>query len=97
MNEEIKSLLLEIKDLSIENNKLLKKAESRARWSVAFKFVYWTAIILAGVGSFYLIQPYIDMLSKVTGSGQGTNTSMFGIPSGFDISSLKKNFEDLSK
>jgi hypothetical protein len=57
-NEE-KKMLEETLALAKENNTMLRKVRSAQNQAAFFRVMYWGFIILAGVGAFYFIQPYI--------------------------------------
>ena len=52
-------------ELAEENNRMLRKMERAARWSLVIRIVYWTVVIGAAIGLFYYIQPYIEGLMAV--------------------------------
>jgi hypothetical protein len=62
MDEEIKELIREDIKISKENNKLLKKIRNYFRWSSVMRAIYWIFIIGTALGTYYLIQPYVDSL-----------------------------------
>lgn len=73
MNEEEKKMLEETLALSKENNEMLHKVRGAQKQAAFFRFAYWAFIILAGVGAFYFIQPYVD---SITGTAKEVNTSI---------------------
>ena len=66
MTPEEKSLLERTNKLAEENNAILHSLRRSARWSTAFKVIYWFVILGLSVGAFYAIQPYINMLLSYT-------------------------------
>ena len=72
MDEEEKKMLEETLALSKENNEMLRKVRGAQKQAMFFRVMYWGIIILAGVGAFYFIQPYID---AVTGTVKDANSS----------------------
>ncbi len=59
MNPEEKQLLQKTYDLAEENNKILKGMRRMSRISGVFRVIYWSIIIIASVGAYYFIQPYV--------------------------------------
>ncbi len=73
MTPDEKKLLSDTYQLVQENNEILKKMHRSAKWGRAFRIFYWGIIIILSIGSYYLIQPYIDQLGGVY-SGFKTQT-----------------------
>ena len=63
MEEEIRR----IRELTEENNQILRGMRRHNRMSAVFKAVYWIVIIALSYGAFVAIQPYLDQLKNVTG------------------------------
>ncbi|MES2023272.1 MAG: hypothetical protein V4439_01165 [Patescibacteria group bacterium] len=70
MDAEDKKMLQETFALATESNKILKKMRSAQKWASFMRYVYWAIIIGLGVGSFYLIQPYIDKAQGLINQSQ---------------------------
>lgn len=62
MTEDEHRLLIEVRDLAQENNRILKSLQRSNRAALAFKIVYWIIIIGVSFGALYLFQPYVDAL-----------------------------------
>jgi len=62
MENNEQKLLERIAELTKENNDILLRLQSRARWGTAFKVFYWLVIIGVSIGTFYFVQPYIDSI-----------------------------------
>lgn len=60
MDPEMRRLLQNIAANTEENNELLKKMHRAMVWGRIFKAIYWLLILAFAIGSFYLIQPYIQ-------------------------------------
>ena len=58
-------MLEDVKNLSIENNKILHKLRNTARLATIWRIFYWIVIIGLTFGSFYFIQPYIEQLKGI--------------------------------
>ena len=65
MSPEDKSVLMEIVELSRENNKMLRSIRNASRWARAWRVFYWIVIIVVTLGSYYFVQPYIAALRSV--------------------------------
>lgn len=73
MDDESKKMLEETLALAKENHEMLRKVRGAQKQAAFFRFMYWAFIILAGVGAFYFIQPYVD---SITGTAKEVNTSI---------------------
>ena len=60
MDPKEKDILEKTYQLEKENNRILKGIRNTNRWTIFFKIIYWTLIILVAVGAFYFVQPYVD-------------------------------------
>ena len=72
MDAEERERLEHIESLAEENNEMLHKlhrAEQRRFW---FRMAYWFLIIAFSLGSYYLIQPYLEALGDATGANFGS-------------------------
>jgi hypothetical protein len=65
-----------------EDHKLIKGIHARARWASAFRIVYWGVILLAALGAYVYVQPYIDSFKEAYESVNQFRTSVTG-ESGF--------------
>ncbi|MFA6227197.1 MAG: hypothetical protein WC631_01815 [Candidatus Paceibacterota bacterium] len=65
MNPNEKELLQKTHDLSEENNKILRSIRRSNRLSSFFRVIYWIIIIVAAFGTYWFIQPYLNMVSNV--------------------------------
>ena len=63
MDPYTRKLLEDLLGLVQENNKLLKKMHRSSIWGHVFSALYWIVIIGAMLGSYYFLQPYIDVLT----------------------------------
>ncbi|MDQ3245185.1 MAG: hypothetical protein M3P22_02490 [bacterium] len=75
MDEEVKNMLEETLALAKENNEMLHKVRGVQKQATFFRVVYWVFIILAGIGAFYFIQPYIDAVTNGVGEAKSTLSS----------------------
>lgn len=63
MNEsDLTRQIEEIKELTQENNHMLKSIRRHNRFAGFMRLIYWIIIIGAAIGSYYYIQPFIDPL-----------------------------------
>lgn len=72
MNPEEKALLENTHQLAKENNEMIQSLLRRAKFSIILKVFYWTVIIAISLGAVYLVQPYIDFVSGLTGGSSQT-------------------------
>jgi hypothetical protein len=63
-----RELMEKVLRLSQENNVMLRRMQSRARWGMIFRTFYWIIIIGLALGAFYFIQPYVETIG--TGASQ---------------------------
>lgn len=61
-------MLVEARDLALENAKLLKSLRRSHRAGTILRVIYWVAILGVSFGAYYLIQPYVDMLKGSFGN-----------------------------
>lgn len=55
-------MLTETRELVEENTKILRGLQKSKRVELVFRALYWFAIIALSLGSYYLIQPYVETL-----------------------------------
>jgi len=67
MDPEMRRLLQNIAANTEENNTLLRKMHRSMVWGRIFRAIYWLVILALAVGSFYLIQPYIEGAARIFG------------------------------
>lgn len=65
-----------------EDHKLIKGMYARARWASAFRIIYWAIILLAALGAYVYLQPYIDSFKEAYESVNQFRTTLTG-KSGF--------------
>jgi hypothetical protein len=91
---ELKELVRQSIALGEENNVLLRKMRTSARWSSFFRVIYWLIIIGLSVGAFYFIQPYVASFESLwQRSGLGSGLSGNGIAT----TTPTQNFENTLK
>ena len=83
MDDEIENLVKQTKLIAEENNKILKGIRRSNRVSSFFRFIYWIIIIVATVGLYTYIQPYLDSISKLYGEVQTTNSKITNVQNSF--------------
>ena len=52
-------------ELTVENNRMLRKMRQTQRFAVVMRTLYWVLIIGLAFGSFYFVKPYFEQLTKV--------------------------------
>jgi hypothetical protein len=75
MTPEERSLLQSTHELAEENNKILHGIRRANRFNTIMRVVYWVLIIGFSFGAYYLIQPYIALISGLYGQGANTLNS----------------------
>lgn len=78
MTPEEKSLLERTYKMSEENNKILRSMRRASRFGTIVRVLYWVVIIGLSIGAFYVIQPYINLMTGLYGQAQGTMNSAQG-------------------
>lgn len=78
MDQEIIRYLRTLTELTEENNKILHSLQRSQRWSNFFSWVKWLIIIAITLGSYIVIQPYLDDATK---KYQGIKGFIDSIPS----------------
>ena len=94
IEQEIKEMrddLDEIKEMMVENSKMIKRLHIAYRMSAAISIIKWVIIIGFTLGSFYYIQPYLENILKMYGS---INSLTGGVENngGIDILNTLKKF-----
>ena len=79
MDLETSQLLRRLTELTEENNKILLKIQSKARWAMFFSIVKWTLFIGLTIGSYFVVQPYIDQTMQLYKTIQSTQTQSKGL------------------
>ncbi len=64
MTPEERDLLNKVLKIAEENNKILHGIRRSARFSSFLRIIYWIIILGSAFGTYYFIQPYIDILVK---------------------------------
>ena len=72
MSPEERKLLERAVALSEENNDILRSVRRSMRLSNFMSLLYWVFIIGSAVGAFYLIQPYLDAISGISGGAKSS-------------------------
>lgn len=88
MSVDIEKELSELKDLSIQNNKILKSMQRKSKAAFWFSMLKWTLIIVVSYYSYVILKPTLDQLMVTY------NTL---IDSAGQISEIKSNIPDPSK
>jgi len=74
VDPESKKILQDTLALTQENNNMLHSMRRSMRVQRIMSFLYWVFIILASLGAYYFIQPYLDQLMSVySGAGDILN------------------------
>lgn len=94
IEQEIKEMredLSEVKEMMIENSKMIKRLHSAYRISYTVSIIKWVIVIGFTLGTFYYIQPYLENVLKLYGS---INSLTGGVENngGIDILNALKSF-----
>jgi hypothetical protein len=79
MDLETSQLLRRLTELTEENNKILLKIQKHTRWTMFFNAVKWILIIAVFIGSYIVVQPYVDQLMGMYKTLQNTQTQSVGL------------------
>jgi hypothetical protein len=63
--------LEEVYRLTLENNHLLHKMQSRDRIAIIIRIIYWLAILGALGGAYYYVRPLFDTITAGSTKAQG--------------------------
>jgi hypothetical protein len=89
--KEMREELEEIKEMMVENSKMIKRLHNAYRISYSVSIIKWVIIIGFTLGTFYYIQPYLVNILKLYGS---INSLTGGVENngGIDILNALKKF-----
>jgi hypothetical protein len=89
--KEMREELEEIKEMMVENSKMIKRLHNAYRISYSVSIIKWVIIIGFTLGTFYYIQPYLENILKLYGS---INSLTGGVENngGIDILNALKKF-----
>ena len=88
MTPEERELLKQTLKLSQENNVILKKMRTAARWAGVMRLIYWVLVIGISFGAYVYAKPYIDNLRQVY-SGLDLNVGQ--------INAIRDNIKNFGK
>jgi len=92
MNSNVDKELTKIRELVETNNRILKNLQTRARLHTVFQAIKWVVIILAALGIYTFIQPFLQSLIDVYQSIQESAATITEIknnlPTGIDFGSI---------
>jgi len=91
MDLETSQLLRRLKELTEENNKILLKIQKHTRWTMFFNAIKWILIIGFFIGSYIVVQPYINPIINMYKTLQGTQTQSV------DLQNYLKNLQNSVK
>ncbi len=92
LDQDRDDALAEIREIVLENNKILHGMRRMNRLSTVWHAIYWVVIIGIGFGSFLYLQPYIEKLTNAYNELQATQQKITDIPKGMSLDSLKSYF-----
>ena len=68
MDPEIRQKIVELLELTRQNNEILTGMRRTQRWATFFNLIYWAIIVGSLIGAFYFFQPYIDQIKSLVSS-----------------------------
>jgi len=89
--------LEEVYRLTLENNHLLQKMQTRDRITIIFRIIYWLAIIGALGGAYYYIRPFYDAVSANSTRAEGVLQQFEQLRSQFPETKAFQQFFDRVK
>ncbi len=96
LDEEKDRDIRQIKELTLENNRMLHSMQRRARFGLVWKIIYWGILIGGAIGAFYFIQPYYERVQNTYTSIKQTQQQISDIPQSFSWDSIKTYFTGTS-
>jgi hypothetical protein len=90
-DDKLEEKLEKLTKIVEEDHKMIKGVYTRMRISSAFRIIYWALIILAALGAYVWVRPYIDSFKEAYDSVNQYRTSITG-KSGFFSTMLEKWF-----
>lgn len=65
-NEDLRDLVKKTLALTEENNRILRKMRSSARWGRFFSVVWWILVIaVSGAAYYYYLEPYVQKAEQI--------------------------------
>lgn len=93
MDPDLRQKIIELHELTKENNQILRSLRRAQRWANIMRFIYWILIIGISIGAYYYIQPYLEQVLKLYSENQAlvdkVKTIGVSIP---DVSHLQEFF-----
>ncbi|MFA6432468.1 MAG: hypothetical protein WCV82_01470 [Candidatus Paceibacterota bacterium] len=89
MTPEERALLERTYNMAEDNNNILRSIRRTNRLGTIMHILYWIVILIVSFGAYYFIQPYVALLTGLSGN-----------MSGFDLNSAQdaaKQLQDLLK
>ena len=73
---ELKREVEELKTLTVDTNRMMHGMRRGQRWRSFVSILWWVFIVGASVGSYYLVQPYLqNAIDAYTGIQQSAKTT----------------------
>ncbi|MFT5179597.1 MAG: hypothetical protein ACI9GH_000139 [Candidatus Paceibacteria bacterium] len=84
--------ILKLQETVKENNRMLKKIQSRMRWVAFSSIIKWVIYIGIAVGSWYYIQPFVDQLRATISSVQEAGGAVTDLKNSAELGPLFEYF-----
>ena len=93
MDPQTQAMLSEILMLTRDNNEMLHKVARDQKWAKMFRYLYWGLILLSIFGSYFFIQPLINLYTGGATSGTSTQDLLKGL----DPAELQKSLNSFNQ
>ena len=93
MDPQSQQMLSETLMLARENNQMLHKLVRAENWARLYRYAYWALIILSLFGSFFFIQPLLNLYT----GGAASGTSIQNILKGLNPNQLQQDVNSLNQ
>ena len=70
MDPEMQQKVIELLEITKENNQMLHSMRRIQRWSTAFKLLYWVILVGIAAGAFIVFKPYVAQIQDFGASLQ---------------------------
>ena len=98
MSHENKSIEEKILELTQENNELLKKVRRNQKLTWNFRVIYWTVIIAAALGVFYVFKsPLNTVVNEFSGLKNTIQSISDKVNNLADVSNIKTLLNNIKK
>ncbi len=98
MDPDLRKKILELYDLTKENNKMLHSLRRAQRWASIMRVIYWILILGISVGAYYYIQPHLDQILGLYTQNQSFIDKVRSMGTSIpDVSHIQEFFQQVKK